>query len=568
MSVDLAREWLAQDPDSETRKELQALLDAPERAEELQERFATTLKFGTAGLRGILGAGPMRMNRVLVQKVSAGLAEYLVEKVSDAKERGVVIGYDGRKKSRVFAEDTASVFLGFGFRVILSTDVVPTPVVAFGVSEYGAAAGIMVTASHNPPQYNGYKVYWENGAQIIPPQDTGIAAAIAEVGSIANLKLGAIATAKEAGRLTDLDQARIASYIDGVTALALKKGILKTSPITVAYTPMHGVGAPCVRQALERIGVTSLHIEPAQEKPDGNFPTVNFPNPEEDGAMDLVFALGKKVDADLILANDPDADRLAVALPIGDGGFKMLTGDQIGVLLADYLLQEGPQDDKRMVATTLVSSQLLGIMAKDAGIDYKTTLTGFKWIANAAIDARAASGTRFVMGYEEALGYCIGELVRDKDGVSAVALFCELAAFAKSQSQSVWDRLDALYRRHGVFLTQQESLVLPGAEGAEKIAAYMQQFRELPPGEIGGFKVERSYDLAEGAMDLPKSNVLVYFLEGSRRVIMRPSGTEPKLKCYYEVCQPVREGQSVESAMALASTSVTELVAAHQSMLK
>ncbi len=566
MTETVARQWLAQDPDPETRCELEALLGDASRSEELAERFCGSLQFGTAGLRGVLGAGPMRMNRVLVQKVSAGLGNYLVANLTESRKRGVVIGYDGRHKSRIFAEDTAAILLGLGFKVYLSTFVVPTPVVAFGVTHFGAAAGVMVTASHNPPEYNGYKVYWENGAQIIPPQDTGIAAATNEVGSIETLSLGDLEAARSSGALVDIDDAMVRLYLDGVQRLALHPGLLAKTPLTVAYTAMHGVGARFVKAALENAGVASLHIEPLQEQPDGDFPTVAFPNPEEDGAMDLVFALAKKVNADLVLANDPDADRLAVALPAGNG-YAMLSGDQVGVLLADYLLAEGPADDRRMVATTLVSSQLLGIMARERGVDYKTTLTGFKWIANAAIDARRDTNARFVMGYEEALGYSIGELVRDKDGVSAVALFCELAALAKSQGTTVGDRLDALYRSHGVFQTLQKSLVLPGADGKAQIAAHMQRFRDKPPTEIGGFVVVERHDLANGGMGLPASDVLVYFLEGNLRVIMRPSGTEPKLKCYYEVCEPVVDGEPVLSARERAATAVTVLSDAHQAML-
>ena len=566
MTETRARQWLAQDPDAETRSELEALLSDASRTDELEERFRTSLQFGTAGLRGVLGAGPTRMNRVLVQKVSAGLGNYLVANLEDSKKRGVVIGYDGRHKSRIFAEDTAGVLLGLGFKVYLSTFVVPTPVVAFGVTHFGAAAGVMVTASHNPPEYNGYKVYWENGAQIIPPQDSGIAAAIDDVGRIDELKLGDLQAARDSGELVDIDDAMVALYLSGVQALALHPGLLSKTPLTVAYTAMHGVGARFVKAALENAGVASVHIEPLQEQPDGDFPTVAFPNPEEAGAMDLVFALAQKVGADLVLANDPDADRLAVALPSQDG-YKMLSGDQVGVLLADYLLREGPANDRRMVATTLVSSQLLGIMAKARGIDYKTTLTGFKWIANAAIDARRENDARFVMGYEEALGYSIGELVRDKDGVSAVAIFCELAALAKSQGSTVGERLDALYRVHGVFQTLQKSLVLPGSDGKAEIAAHMKRFRDEPPTKLGGFAVVESHDLANGGMGLPASDVLVYFLEGNRRVIMRPSGTEPKLKCYYEVCEPVESGEPVAAARERAQASVAALRDSHQAML-
>lgn len=571
MSDEQAREqaqtWLAQDPDADTKAELSALLGDPERAAELRELFSASLQFGTAGLRGLMGAGPMRMNRVLVQKVSAGLGNYVRSTLKGATKQGVVIGYDGRTKSRIFAEDTASILLGQGFQVYLSTTTVPTPVVAFAVKHYGTAAGVMVTASHNPPEYNGYKVYWNNGAQIIPPQDTGIAQAIAEVGSIDSLKRVDIDAARTKGTLVDLDEELIALYLKGVSELALHPGLLAKTPLTVAYTPMHGVGAPCVRAALEQAGVSSLHIEPSQEHPDGEFPTVRFPNPEEKGAMDLVFALAAKVEADLVVANDPDADRLAVALPDGQGAYQMLTGDQVGVLLADYLLSESGKSEKRLVATTLVSSQMLGIMAKDHGIEYRTTLTGFKWIANTALDVREESGARFVMGYEEALGYSIGELVRDKDGVSAVAIFCEMTALAKSQSSSVQARLEALYRKYGVFLTKQESMVLPGADGKAKIAAIMQGLRDGAPSEIGGYRVVETHDLEKGAMGLPASNVLVYFLEGNRRVIVRPSGTEPKLKCYYEVREPVAESEKVAVALLRARSAVDALCKAHQAIL-
>ncbi len=565
MSEDLARQWLAQDPDSETRAELEALLADASREDELTERFAGSLQFGTAGLRGVLGAGPMRMNRVLVQKVSAGLGNYLVANLDGGAGRGVVIGYDGRHKSRVFAEDTARVLLGLGIKVFLSTTVVPTPVVSYAVAHYGAGAGVMVTASHNPPEYNGYKVYWENGAQIIPPQDTGIAAAIDDVGAISDFVLGDLDAARSSGELVDIDDALIGLYLDGVQELLLHKGLLAKTPLTVAYTPLHGVGARFVKLALERAGVAEVHVEPSQEQPDGDFPTVSFPNPEEDGAMDLVIALAKSVDADLVLANDPDADRLAVALP-ENGRYELLSGDQVGVLLADYLLSEGPKGDTRMVATTLVSSQLLGIMAKARGVEYRTTLTGFKWIANAAIDARKANNARFVMGYEEALGYSVGELVRDKDGVSAITLFCELVALAKTQGECVKDKLNALYRKHGVFLTEQKSLVLPGSDGKAQIQAHMRRFRDAPPQAIGGYSVIEYHDLEAGAMGLPASNVLVYFLEGNRRVIVRPSGTEPKLKCYYEVCEPVFEGD-VEAAQVRAEAQLGALSKAHQALL-
>jgi len=333
----------------------------------------------------------------------------------------------------------------------------------------------------------------------------------------------------------------------------------------VAYTPLHGVGARFVRGAFEDAHLGALHVEASQEQPDGLFPTVSFPNPEEDGAMDRVLELASKVGADLVLANDPDADRLAVALP-EDGGYEMLTGDQIGLLLADYLLEAGAGGDQAFVATTVVSSQLLAKMAEERGATFEMTLTGFKWIANAAI-RKAAEGQSFVVGYEEALGYSIGDLVRDKDGVSAALVFAEMVAHDAASGSSIRGRLDAIYRRYGVFSTLQHSLVRPGSEGAAAIRAAMAAFRENAPAQIGGFQVLRFVDLVDGALGLPPSDVLIAYLEGDRRVILRPSGTEPKLKCYYEVCEPVAEGETVQAARTRSEAALVALRDAHQQTL-
>jgi phosphomannomutase len=554
-----AESWLAQDPDEVTRAELAGLIAADSAV--VAERFAGRLEFGTAGIRGVLGAGPMCMNRVVVREVSAGLADYLLAQDPGAAERGVIIGRDARRGSEVFAEDAARVFLGKGLRVYLFRGVVPTPVAAFGVLAVGAAAGVMVTASHNPPEYNGYKVYWGNGAQIIPPHDAGIAAAIGRVGRTDELALPELDTERAAGRLIDVGEELVRRYLDGVRALAVHPDAATRHPITIAYTALHGVGSRFVEAAMAGAGFTAVHSEPSQREPDGAFPTVRFPNPEEKGAMDRVLALATSVEADLVLANDPDADRLAVAIPDGDG-YRMLSGDQIGVLLADYLLSEGPQDD-RMVATTIVSSQLLGQMACELGVAFQQTLTGFKWIANTAL----AQSARFVMGYEEALGYTCGELVRDKDGVSAAVMFAELTAVARARGETVGDRLDSIYRRFGLYLTEQVSLTRPGADGLREIAAIMKAARTRPPTDVGGRRVTEHHDLATGALDLPPSDVLIFYLDGGQRVIMRPSGTEPKLKCYYEVREPVADGEAIDAAIARARAQLDALRDAHQATL-
>ncbi len=563
---DAATAWLAEDPDPKTAAELRALLaksgDDVER--ELRDRFDGQLEFGTAGLRGILGAGPQRMNRVLVRKVTAGLGAYLLAKIPNAKSRGVLIGHDARHNSRVFAEDTARVLAGMGIKSHLAHRPWPTPTSAWAVTTLGAAAGVMVTASHNPPAYNGYKVYWENGAQIIPPHDTGIAAEIAKIGRSDQLPMPELDEARKAGLVIDLDEALHDRYIEQVVALRAQKS-LDGSNLIIAYTPLHGVGAPSVEPALQRAGFPRVHTEPSQREGDPDFPTVAFPNPEEKGAMDRVLELARKSNADVVLANDPDADRLCVAVPHA-GTYRVLTGDQVGALLADYLLEVSPKD-KRMVATTIVSSQLLSFLAKQTGADYRETLTGFKWIGNAAMDFEKSTGGRFVMGYEEALGYSVGPLVRDKDGVSACVIFAELVAWNRSKGRTVLDHLDDIYRRVGLFVTEQVSLTKPGSEGIAEIRAAMTRFRAKPPTEIAGIAVEQVVDLSKGEGGLPPSDVLVFKLAGGRRIIMRPSGTEPKLKSYYEVRVDVAAGEPIDEARRRGLTELATLRDTHQRMI-
>ena len=571
-SRERAEAWLAEDHDTVTVRELRTLIDSADAGDaaalhELHERFNGQLEFGTAGLRGVLGAGPQRMNRVLVRKVTAGLAAYLLEHVPGGAHGGVVIGYDSRTNSRVFAEDTARVLAGAGIRALLAHRPWPTPTTAWAVTDYKAAAGVMVTASHNPPEYNGYKVYWGNGAQIIPPQDAGIAAAIAKVGRSDQLKMPALAEAREHGLVIDLAETVHDRYLAAVVALRAQPA-LDVSKLVVAYTPLHGVGAPSVEPAMTRAGFAAVHTEPSQREGDPAFPTVKFPNPEEKGAMDRVLALGARVHADLVLANDPDADRLCAAVPdpASATGYRVLTGDQVGALLADYLLTVSPAD-KRMVATTIVSSQLLSYLAKQAGADYRELLTGFKWIGNAAMDYEREHQGRFVVGYEEALGYSVGPLVRDKDGVSACVIFAELTAWNRAQGRSVLEHLDDIYRRVGLFLTEQVSLTKPGSDGLAEIKAAMSRFRAQPPTELGGQAVERVEDLARGDGGLPPSDVLVFRLAGGRRVIMRPSGTEPKLKSYYEVRVEVGPGEAIAAARTRGQAELAGLRDAHQKLI-
>ena len=564
-----AEAWLAEDIDPTTRAELETLIVSADGGDaaatrELHERFDGHLEFGTAGLRGILGAGPQRMNRVIVRKVTAGLAAYLLDKVPDAKQRGVVIGHDARRNSRVFSEDTARVLGGLGIVVYLAHRPWPTPTTAWAVQHERACAGVMVTASHNPPAYNGYKVYWGNAAQIIPPHDTGIAAAIDRIGRSDQLAMPELEQLRRDRIVIDLDEALHDEYLEAVLALRQQRRE-DGGTLVIAYTPLHGVGARSVEPCLARAGYTQVHTEPSQREPDPEFPTVAFPNPEEKGAMDRVLALATSVHADLVLANDPDADRLAIAVPDG-AGYRQLTGDQVGALLADYLLEVGAKD-KRMVATTIVSSQLLGYLAKQAGADYRETLTGFKWIGNAAMDYERDHHGRFVMGYEEALGYSVGPLVRDKDGVSAAMILADITAWNRARGRTVLEHLDDIYRRVGLFVTEQVSLTKPGADGLALIKATMAKARAQPPKELGGIAVEHVIDLLAGADGLPPSDVLVFKLAGGRRVIMRPSGTEPKLKSYYEVRVEVKAGESITDARQRGLAELGVLRDVHQKLL-
>jgi len=565
----VAEAWLAEDPDPETRAELSAALARtragdPTAIADLADRFAGPLEFGTAGLRGVLGCGPNRMNRVVVRKVTAGLADYLLAHAEDPG-RPVVIGHDARKNSRVFAEDAARILVGRGLTVQLAHRPWPTPVTGW-LSERGCA-GIMVTASHNPPEYNGYKVYWSNGAQIVPPHDTGIAAAIARVGRSDQLAMPELAVARATGALVDLDETVHDAYVAAVQPLRTtgRPG----TKLVVAYTPLHGVGAASVEPVFAAAGVGPLHVVASQRDPDPAFPTVAFPNPEEKGAMDAVLKLAADVGAELVLANDPDADRLCVAVPDGDR-YRVLSGDQIGALLADYLLETTPPG-RRLVATTIVSSQLLRYLAAAAGADYRETLTGFKWIGNAAIQWSRDGGAdpgRFIMGYEEALGYTVGELVRDKDGVSGALILADIAAWNRGQGRTMLDHLADVYRRVGLFVTEQVSWNLPGAAGLATIRAAMARFRASPPTALAGLAVTEVVDLALGTGGLPKSDVLVFRLAGGQRVIMRPSGTEPKLKSYYEVRVTVGADEPLPAARDRGLAELATLRDAHQAVLK
>jgi phosphomannomutase len=513
-----ARAWRDQDPDEETRAELDALIADAEAGDaaataDLHSRFDTRLEFGTAGLRGPLAAGPNRMNRVLVSQAAAGLAAYLLEQ---GESPSVVIGYDGRTNSRIFAIDTAEIMAGAGVRAILLPQLLPTPVLAFAVRRLGTSAGVMVTASHNPPRDNGYKVYLggaDAGSQIVPPTDAEIAAHILRVAAeirVSDLPRGQYEIAGE-----DIQ--------DEYVARAARFGS-HPAPLAYVYTAMHGVGWDTARRVFAAAGLAEPIPVPEQIAPDPAFPTVAFPNPEEPGALDLAVATAQRSGADLIIANDPDADRLAVAIPDAAGGWRRLSGNEVGTLLGWRAAERMRRDGERStLAASIVSSPALAEVARQYGLDYADTLTGFKWVSRVP---------RLGYGYEEALGYLVDpDTVRDKDGISAALDFLGLAAELKAAGSSVHEHQLEFAERFGAFASAQVSVRV--ADLAD-IARMMTRLRTAPPAAVGTLTVEAVDDFSAGLDGFPPSDILRFRLAGGGRVIVRPSGTEPKLKVYID----------------------------------
>ena len=508
-----AEEWLAAEPDADLREELGALLHGD--GATLQDRFTGRLQFGTAGLRAAVGAGPQRMNRLVVRQAAAGLVDHLLGTVPDVAERGVIIGYDARRKSDVFALDTARVCAARGVRALLFDRVVPTPVLAWNITEVGAAAGVMVTASHNPPADNGYKVYLGSGSQIVPPADQEISDCIDRVDPC-TVEL----SASDDPLIRRLGAAEVERYVESVSRVRLRPEV---PGVKVAYTAMHGVGGATALAAFDRAGLPEPVVVTEQQQPDGAFPTVSFPNPEEPGAMDLLLALAMVEGARLAVANDPDADRLGAAIPVGaDGdeqGWRRLGGDEIGWLLADHVLRHTTGAD-RLVVTTLVSSSLLSTMARAHGITCLETYTGFKWIGHTVLQHPEL---RFVFGYEQALGYLVCGQPLDKDGITAAVMLAEVAAVAAAEGTTLQQRLDDLAAQYGRHVMGERSLRMPPSEGTAIVARLRQQ----PPAAVQGRTVTAVTWFEEAGL-------LRLQLGEALRLQVRPSGTEPKVKLYGE----------------------------------
>ena len=530
-------QWL-QDPyfDAETKAELERIAEDDK---EIKERFYKDLEFGTAGLRGIIGAGTNRMNIYVVRKTTQGLANYIS---SVGKEgQGVAIAYDSRNMSPEFADEAALCLAANGIKAYVFETLRPTPELSFALRHLGCAAGINITASHNPPEYNGYKVYWEDGAQITPPHDSGIMEQVQKVTDYSQVRTMDKETAIAQGVYQVIGQ-----EVDDAYMGELKKQVLHMDAIQaegkdlkIVYSPLHGTGNIPARRILKELGFENVYVVPEQELPDGDFPTVSYPNPEADEAFELGLKLAREVDADLILATDPDADRLGVRVRDKDGEYHTLTGNMSGCLLADYEIGQRkalhgiPEDG--VLIKTIVTTNLADAIAKGYGIGLIEVLTGFKFIGQQILGFEQGKKGTYLFGFEESYGCLIGTYARDKDAIVATMALCEAAAYYKTQGKTLWDAMVDLYEKHGYYKDDIQSITLKGIEGLEKIQNIMELLRKEPPAKIGDYKVTAAKDYKTGINGLPKSNVLYYELTDDSWVCVRPSGTEPKVKFYYGI---------------------------------
>jgi len=541
-ALEVANKWLINDPDETTKVETENLISRGDI--EFIQRFSNSLVFGTAGIRGARGAGPMRMNRVMVRVVATAIAQELLSDDQGDEPPLVVVGYDARYKSQIFAQDSVRVLAGHGVRSLILPRPLPTPVLAYTSLSKKAKAGIMVTASHNPAEDSGYKVYWEDGAQIVNPVDLKIAKRIDYKNPPAKESL---ADYEDAAILKGDDEL-IKEYVDFASSCVSPESKREINQI---YTPLHGVGKEVFLEVFEKAGFKKPALVESQAEPDPDFPTVVFPNPEEEGALDLAIELAVEKNADLIIANDPDADRLAVVVR-HENKWRCLNGNEIGVLLAEHILSKG-KGEERLVVTTVVSSGLLSKIADFHKVKYAETLTGFKWIVRPGIDDKRL---RFVFGYEEALGFALGDSVRDKDGITSALVFAELAAELKAEDKTVIDLLDELWNRHGVHKTALFTKRL--APDIDISTDFMSPWRASPPEHIGEFDVIEVIDLLISESDLPPTDALVINLSNGR-IVIRPSGTEPMVKVYIEVTESVIN-DDVRSAERSADHKIEDLL--------
>ncbi len=552
-------EWLNNPTiDSESKKELLLIKD---NEKEKEDRFYKDLEFGTAGLRGIIGIGTNRMNKYTVTKATQGLANYIIKK--GGQNRGVAIAYDCRIMSKEFSDETALCLNANGIKTYRFEDLRPTPELSFAVRELGCIAGIVITASHNPPEYNGYKVYWEDGAQIVEPTDKEIISEVNNVTDFATIKTMKKEEAIQKGLYNTIGKEIDDKYIGELKKLVVNKEAIKEmqNDIRIVYTPLHGTGNIPVQRILKEVGFENVYIVKEQEKPDGNFPTVSYPNPEDPKAFVLALELAKEVDADIILANDPDADRLGIYVKDSKTGqYIQFNGNMTGNLVAEYILSQkkanGTLPKNGAIIKTIVSSNMTDAIAKEYGVKLFSTLTGFKNIAKIIRGFEEDNSYECLFSYEESYGCIIGTHARDKDGIVAVMTVCEAVAYYKKNGLTLWDQMNKMYEKYGYYKEKQMSITLKGIEGAEEIRKMMENMRNNPPKEIAGLKVKAFGDYQKQEIveengnkkntGLPKSNVLYFDLEKNAWVCVRPSGTEPKIKFYMGVCERDKESAEVE----------------------
>ena len=566
------REWLENDYfDADTKAELTAI---KENDNEIKERFYKDLEFGTAGLRGVIGAGTNRMNIYTVRKATQGLANYILK--NGAESRGVAIAYDSRRMSPEFADESALCLAANGIKAYVFESLRPTPELSFAVRKLNCIAGINITASHNPPEYNGYKVYWEDGAQITPPHDTGIMAEVEAVTDYATVKTMSLEAAKEAGLYEVIGEAVDDAYMEELKKQVIHQDAIDqmNKDLKIVYSPLHGTGNIPVRRILKELGFENVYVVKEQELPDGNFPTVSYPNPEAKEAFELGLKLAKDVDADLVLATDPDADRLGVYVKdTKSGEYKVLTGNMSGCLLADYEISQTkavkglPKDG--CLIKSIVTSNMAKAIAEIYGVKLIDVLTGFKFIGQQILEFEKTGIGTYLFGFEESYGCLIGTYARDKDAIVATMALCEAAAYYKTLGKTLWDAMIDMYEKYGYYKDDIQSITLKGIEGLEKIQNILETLRKEPPAEIGGYGVQRARDYKAGTIKdlrtgetsdtgLPASNVLYYELENDAWVCVRPSGTEPKVKFYYGI-----KGNSLENADEISAkmgASVLEMI--------
>lgn len=573
--MELAKKWASEPYDAETRAEIQKLIDAGD-AKELEDRFFRTLEFGTGGLRGVIGAGTNRMNIYTVGAATQGLANYI--KAQGLSAKGVVVSYDSRIKSDVFSRDTACILAANGIKVYLFEDIMPTPLCSYAIRELGAVSGIMITASHNPPKYNGYKVYWMDGCQVVPPHDKLIIDEVNKVDDITKIARGSFEEFIKSGMIVMIGADITKKYLAALGGVVMKK--TATSDVSIVYTPLHGTGYKILPEVLNHFGFQNIHLEPAQSKPDGNFPTVKYPNPEEKEALALAVKLATEKNADILLATDPDADRMGVGFKGHDGSYVLINGNQIGTMIEYYLLSrlkaEGKLPANGAVIKTIVTTELQSVIAKDFGCAIFDVLTGFKWIGSKMAEFDEKKNHTFIFGGEESYGYLPVNFVRDKDAVSACYFFCEMADWLKAQGRTLISFLDEIYTKYGLYLEDLLSLTFEGKEGMEKIARIMNFFRTSAPADIAGIKLARvddikaltSKDTASGAVSkidgLPASDVIQFFMADGSKITMRPSGTEPKIKFYFSVSAAAKD---LEASRTEALAKIKAFKSALESMI-